>query len=219
VRAGNPILWLKDHVGFNVWSYEKELLLDNALRLRVIRKSRQIGITTTISLEALWKAFVTRNRLILIVSPSGRQSNKPMTIIQSIVDGNEELAGHVVKKNSSELKLDNGSVILALPNNPDRLRNYSANDIYLDEAAHFLNDEPVLGAIRPMLAATHGTFTIISTPFGKRGLFWDQYNVAVGLKGIDEGVKAYEFYPSWISPLIKKSEIEAQLKNGELTDA
>src|SRR5208282_5570459 len=95
---------------------------------------------------------------------------------------------------------------------------YSATDVYLDEAAHFLNDEPVMAAIRPMLIATGGSFTIISTPFGERGLFWDQYNVALGQMGVDPLVKAYEMYPSWISPLIRKADIEEQLETGELTE-
>jgi phage FluMu gp28-like protein len=181
----DPVVWLEAYTGFKAFPHQAQLIQDYMCRLRVVRKARQIGMTTTIAYEAVWKAFTRPGRLILIVSPSGRQSDKPMRIIQGIVDNNRELARHVTKKNNHELSLDNGSSILALPNNPDRLRNYSADDIYLDEAAHFLNDEPVMAAIRPMLVAKAGSFTVISTPFGKRGLFWDQYSVALGQMGVD----------------------------------
>src|SRR5208282_4231330 len=131
----DPVVWLEAHTGFKPFPFQRKLIRDYRCRLRVVRKARQIGITTAIAQEAIWKAYTRPGRLILIVSPSGRQSDKPMRIIRSIVENNHELT------------LDNGSSILALPNNPDRLRNYSATDVYLDEAAHFLNDEPVMAAI------------------------------------------------------------------------
>ncbi len=214
----DPLSWLEAYTRFKPFPYQDQLIRDYRCRLRVVRKARQIGITTAIAQEAIWKAYTRPNRLILIVSPSGRQSDKPMRIIQGIVGNSPELAVHVINKNRHELTLDNGSSILALPNNPDRLRNYSADDIYLDEAAHFLNDEPVMGAIRPMLIAKGGSFTIVSTPFGKRGLFWDQYNVALGQMDTNPLVRAYEMYPSWISPLIKKADIEEQLETGEMSE-
>jgi hypothetical protein len=75
-------------------------------------------------------------------------------------------------------------------------KGFSATDIYLDEAAHFLNDAPVMAAIKPMLIATKGTFTIASTPFGKRGLSWEQYNIAVNEQSSRPDVKAYDIFPS-----------------------
>ena len=189
------------------WTYEAEILRDNALSLRVIRKSRQIGITTTIAHEAVWKAYTTPNRVILIVSPSDRQSKNVMDRLQNIINANETLHREMIRNNTSEVKLSNGSVIMALPNNPDRLRGFTATDIYLDEAAHFLNDAPVMAAIKPMLIASKGTFTVVSTPYGKRGIFWEQYQIAVNQQGVDPTVRAYDLFPSTISPLITQDEL------------
>jgi phage FluMu gp28-like protein len=111
------------------------------------------------------------------------------------------------------MQLKSGSVIAATPNNPDRIRGYTANDIYLDEAAHFLNDEPMMRAIKPMLITTQGTFTIVSTPYGKRGLFWDQYRIATDEQATRNDVKAYDLYPSTISPLITKERMERERLN------
>jgi phage FluMu gp28-like protein len=214
----DPVKWLQEYTGFKPFSYEEQILRDHALRLRVIRKSRQIGITTTISHEALWKAFTTGKRLILIVSPSLRQSKKPMDIIQAASTVSPKVNDHVIRKSRTEIAFDNDSQIISLPNNPDRLRTFSANDIYLDEAAHFLNDEPVMRALQPMLTATKGTFTIISTPFGKRGLFWERYNHAVNAQGIDPEAKAYDLFPSSISPLIGLDGLEREHTSGAYTE-
>lgn len=212
----DPVTWLRINTGFNAWSHEAELLRDWGIRTRAVRKSRQVGITTTIAHEAVWKTFTKPRQRILIVSPSLRQSKMVMEIIQEICGSNRRLLANVARNNSVELQTRNGSSIVATPNNPDRIRGYTADDIYLDEAAHFLNDEPVMRAIKPMLSATQGHFTVISTPFGKRGLFWDQYKMAVDRQAHDSNVKAYEFHPSTISPLITPTYLKEERQN--LTD-
>ncbi len=101
----DPVAWLRANTAFNPWSYETELLRDNQLRVRVVRKSRQIGITTTIAHEAVWKAF-TSKRVILIVSPSQRQSWIVMSKIQAIVNSNPRLAALVSVKNRNQMQLN-----------------------------------------------------------------------------------------------------------------
>jgi phage FluMu gp28-like protein len=209
----DPVTWLRIHTGFDAWKYEAQLLRDWAIQTRVVRKSRQVGITTTIAHEAVWKAFTKPRQRILIVSPSLRQSKMVMGIVQSILSSNQHLSANVMHNNRIELELRNDSTIVATPNNPDRIRGYTADHIYLDEAAHFLNDEPVMRAIKPMQIATQGTFTIVSTPFGKRGLFWDQYKIATDEHAATRDVKSYEFCPSTISPLITQERLERERLN------
>ena len=210
IEITDPVDWLEINVHWKPFPYQADILRDHGLRLRVIRKSRQVGITTTIAYEAIWSAFAIPHRIILIVSPSDRQSKIVMNRIQTVVNSNPRLYERVTTNNTSEIRLNNGSVILSLPNNPDRLRGFSATDIYLDEAAHFLNDEPVMAAIKPMLIATKGKFTVVSTPFGKHGLFWEQYQLATNHQGMDRTVKAYDLYPSTINPLIKQTDLDKE---------
>ena len=143
---------------------------------------RQVGVTTTIAHEAVWRAYTNPSRIILIVSPSLRQSEIVMRKIITTIEANESLSGQVSRKSRAEVMLATGSRIICLPNNPDRFRGFTATDVYLDEAAHFQNDEPVLRVVRPMLSASHGRITIISTPSGKRGLFHKEYVMAVNRK-------------------------------------
>lgn len=76
-----------------------------------------------------------------------------------------------------------------------------------------MNDGPVMAAIKPMLIASKGTFTVVSTPFGKRGLFWEQYKQALDQRGIRSDVKAYDLYPSTISLLITEEDMERERFN------
>jgi phage FluMu gp28-like protein len=216
----DPAAWLIQNTGWTPFTYEAEILRAQRARTRIIKKSRQIGVTTTISKEAVWKALTMNNRLILIVSPSGRQSQQPMSIIHSTVDSAPALYEHLGEfKSRSEITFDNGSRILSLPNSPSKIRTYAANDIYLDEAAHFENDAEILAVVGPMLTATHGTLTMISTPFGRRGMFYEQYKHACEMEPVDpENVKVFDLYPSSISPLIGKEGLERERISGLYTE-
>ena len=109
------VSWLKHHTRFDVadWPYEARFLLDNGVRTRVVRKSRQIGITTTACHEAVWKACTSKDRLILFVSPSDRQSKEPMKRMQRIVGANPKLYAMApgkgdLSKSKSEIEFEIG---------------------------------------------------------------------------------------------------------------
>lgn len=210
--------WLKENTGWQPFTYEAQILRDHMIRTRYVKKSRQIGITTTISKEAGWKAGTSDHRLILIVSPSFRQSQQPMNMIHATVDTTPKLYEQVTAKSRSEIAFKNGSRILSLPNNPDRLRVFSANDIYLDEAAFFENDEAVMRAIAPMVTATKGTLTVISTPAGKQGMFYRQWLHACEVEDTDPTIKTYDLCPSSISPLIGEEGLEREKNSGLYTE-
>jgi hypothetical protein len=67
--------------------------------------------------------------------------------------------------------LENGSRIVALPG-AETVRGYaSAALVVVDEAAR-VPDE-LYFAIRPMLAVSGGRLVVMSTPFGRRGFFYE----------------------------------------------
>jgi phage FluMu gp28-like protein len=206
--AGDPVQWLQEKLSWEAFPYEAELLRCNA-RFRAILKGRQVGATCTLAHEALFKAYTIPERTILIVSPGDRQSKIFMQKIQDAISTNKDLRSLVKRMNTSGLWLKNRSMILSLPDNPNRIRGFSATDIYLDEASHFQNDEDVTAAVRPMLAATSGNFTVVSTPRGKRGLFYEQYQAAVESKDAKK-MRAFNLYPSWINPLVDREKVEEE---------
>lgn len=177
-------------------------------------------MTTDIAHEAIWKSFTAPNRMILFVSPGLRQSRIPMRVIHDVVMSKTDLARQVIKKNESTLELSNGSIFISLPNSPGLIRGFPATDVYLDEAAHFENSSQVMAAIRPSLLATHGSLTVQSTPFGKRGLFFNLYQQAVDLKDTPaaDTYKHYDFFPSTINPNITKDDVDRMIQDGDMTE-
>jgi hypothetical protein len=78
-------------------------------------------------------------------------------------------------ENEMSLELPNGSRIIGLPGNEATIRGFSAVSLLLVDEASRVSDELYV-AIRPMLAVSHGALWLMSTPFGKRGFFWEAWN-------------------------------------------
>jgi len=72
------------------------------------------------------------------------------------------------------LELANGSRIVALPGDPATVRCFSGvRMVIVDEAAQCLDG--IFTATLPMLGTTDGRLVCLSTPFGKRGWFYEQW--------------------------------------------
>src|SRR5262249_37272584 len=74
-----------------------------------------------------------------------------------------------------QLHLDNGSRIIGLPCSPDTIVGYSAaNLIVIDEAARVSDD--LYKALRPRLAVSKGRLVALTTPKGRRGWFYEEWD-------------------------------------------
>ena len=68
----------------------------------------------------------------------------------------------------------NGSRIVALPGTEETVRGFSGvRLLVVDEAARV--DDPLYFSIRPMLAVSGGRMVCLTTPFGKRGFFYEEW--------------------------------------------
>jgi hypothetical protein len=146
--------------------------------------SRQVGKSTVTGLLALFTAISVKNALILLVSPSERQSQELFKKVLSIyVAAGKPVAPKI--ENKLSLELVNGSRIHALPGNPDTIRGFSGVTLLvIDEAAQV--PDQLVHSVRPMLAVSKGRLVVLSTPFGQRGWFyeacrmnhlWDYYEI------------------------------------------
>ncbi len=73
-----------------------------------------------------------------------------------------------------ELQLTNVSRIVCLPCREETIRGYSnVSLLVIDEAARVPDD--LYRAVRPMLAVSDGRLICLSTPYGKRGFFYDAW--------------------------------------------
>jgi hypothetical protein len=147
-------------------------LLEAPPRRGILNCSRQSGKTTTTGLIALHRALYESGALVVVVSPSQRQSAEMLRTIKQLhskIEGVPDLGADSVLK----LELQNGSRILALPGSERTVRGFGGVSlVVIDEAAR-VPDE-LLQAVTPMLATrADGALILLSTPAGKRGFFYD----------------------------------------------
>jgi hypothetical protein len=76
--------------------------------------------------------------------------------------------------NEISLAFPNGSRIIGLPGTEATIRGFSAVALLLVDEAARVSDELYM-AIRPMLAVSDGALWLMSTPFGKRGFFYEAW--------------------------------------------
>ena len=170
----DPALFAETFFNFKPTQYQADLLRDESKRIVVVW-SRQNGKTTTIALRAIWYALTHQKTLTLIIAPSLRQS---MIMSDRITDFLTSLPPKysnifVKKLQRTIIQLNNGSRIIALPNNPQLLRGYTANQVICDEAAFFRDDNLVFfNVLYPMLATTDGILIASSTPWSKDSVFY-----------------------------------------------
>jgi hypothetical protein len=77
-----------------------------------------------------------------------------------------------LRDSSLQLHLDNGSRIIGLPASEGKVRVYSSVALLVIDEASRVGDG-LYRAMRPMLAVSRGRLLALSTPFGKRGWFYE----------------------------------------------
>lgn len=135
--------------------------------------TRQGGKSVTVATKAVHVAVYEPGSLTLLLSPSQRQSSelfkKTTAIYKSL--------GRPVpseSENALSLTLENGSRVVSLPGTEATIRAYSAVRLLLVDEAARVPDETI-AAVRPMLAVSGGQLIMLSTPFGRRGAFFEAW--------------------------------------------
>jgi hypothetical protein len=166
-----------DPVGFSAElgiapdDWQADLLTTNEPAI-LLNCSRQSGKSTATALKALHTALYDPG-LILMLAPAQRQSIELFRKLKVLYGSLDGLPGSV-NESAMALELENGSRIVALPGSEASIRGYSAPKlIIVDEAAR--TDDSLFTAIRPMLATSQGQLIALSTPFGKRGWYYEQW--------------------------------------------
>jgi hypothetical protein len=135
---------------------------------------RQGGKSATAAVCAVHCALYEPGALILVVSPSQRQSQE---LFRSILVLYRALGRPVPSEaeNALSVTLENGSRIIALPADATTIRGYSKVRLLIVDEAAFVSDA-TMAAVRPMLAVSSGRILAMSTPFGRRGWFYEASN-------------------------------------------
>ena len=170
----DPVVFATDLFGFVAKEYQAGFLRDTSKRI-VLRWSRQAGKTTCIALRAIWFALTHPKTLTLIVAPTLRQSMIMSDRIQDFLAGlpKDKRYEFVERLQRTTIRFRNGSRIVALPNSPQLLRGYTADQVITDESGFFKDDSLVFyNVLYPMLSTTDGTLIASSTPWSKESVFY-----------------------------------------------
>jgi len=148
--------------------WQAEVLRSTAPRM-LLNCSRQSGKSTTTGVLAVHTALYEPGALVLLLSPSLRQSQE---LFKKCLD-TYRVAGRPVPADAESalrLELANGSRIVSLPGTEVSVRGFSkVRLLVIDEAARV--EDSLYTSVRPMLAVGAGRLVAMSTPFGKRGFF------------------------------------------------
>jgi len=152
--------------------WQADVLRSTAKRL-LLNCCRQSGKSTTTAIVAMHKALYQPGALVLLLSPSQRQSGE---LFRKVLDvyGAAGRPCPTEAESALRLELENGSRVIALPGREATVRGFSGVDLLIvDEAARVADD--LYGALRPMLAVSGGRLVGLSTPFGKRGWWYEAW--------------------------------------------
>lgn len=160
-------------VGMDCDPWQAQLLRSRSDRI-LVNCSRQSGKSTVAALLAVHVALHEPNSLILVVGPSERQSKELFLKALSFYRG----AGRPVvaeSENKLTLELENGSRVVSLPGKASTIRGFSGvRLLILDEAAQI--EDEAYSALRPMLAVSGGGIIAMSTPWGRRGWWYEAWH-------------------------------------------
>jgi len=178
--ALDPVLFAK-LLGFNPDSWQEKVLGSTSRRL-ILNCSRQSGKSTTAAILALHRAAYYPENLILLVSPSLRQSSELFRKVSDLLN-KLGIKPRLTEDNKLSCTFDNKSRIVSLPSSEGTIRGYSGASLIIEDEASRVDDE-LYRAVRPMLAVSNGRLILMSTPFGKRGHFYKEWSEGEGWEKI-----------------------------------
>jgi hypothetical protein len=184
--------------------WQERLLSSEAPRV-LMNCARQTGKSTTAGVLALHRALHVPGSLVLILAPAERQAKE---LFSKVAEAYRAL-GHPVPADSYRAlgaTLANGSRIEALPGTEKTIRGFSGADLLIVDEASRVTDE-LYYAVRPMLAVSGGRLMLLSTPHGKRGVFFEEWEHGDG--------SAWERYevPASECPRIPASFLEEERRS------
>ena len=189
--ALSPVAMFEDAVGTpDKWQAEilDGLLDDAGPRQSLLLCSRQSGKSEVCALCALWTARYLPGSLTLLLSHSLRGSAE---LFRKVASAHHKLGGEegVLQESALGLELRNGSRVCALPATTGTVRGYSGMDLcLLDECARI--EDSMIHSLLPSAATRpRSRLYALSTPAGKRGWFYNQWDHGEGYSKYEVAAK------------------------------
>jgi hypothetical protein len=168
----SPVFFAQKKLGFTPDPWQETVLQSQSRRL-LLNCCRQSGKSTTAAILALHQSVYHPGSLTLLISPSLRQSSELFRKVSDLVT-HLPVRPALTEDNRLSLRLTNGSRIVSLPSQEATVRGFSGASLIIEDEASRVSDALYL-AIRPMLAVSNGRLILMSTPWGKRGHFFEAW--------------------------------------------
>jgi hypothetical protein len=166
-----------------VLNYEGDILLCTG---------RRVGKTNIMAIKAVERMRKKKTQIVI----ASLSEDQAKLIIMMMLGYLEKNHSNLIRKknqftNQSKITLKNGSTAIARPvgQTGDALRGFNGDVLILDEVSRF--NELILTAATPILLTTGGEIWMCSTPFGKKGYFWEKFNEAYNQQDPDSRFKVF----------------------------
>ena len=171
--ALDPVAFAAEVLGLELDPWQRRVIASTGKR-DLLNCSRQAGKSTTAAVLGLHEALYRPGSLTILVSPSQRQSSelfRKVTELRELLPSQPELS----EDNKLSMTVRGGGRVLSLPGSEATIRGFSGATLIVEDEASRV-DDALYFSIRPMLAVKGGRLILMSTPFGKRGHFWNEWS-------------------------------------------
>ncbi|MDX2152221.1 MAG: terminase family protein [Bryobacteraceae bacterium] len=183
------VRFARERLGFEPDALQEEVLRSGDRVLLCC--SRQWGKTTVTAIKALHMAMYVPRSLVLVASPSERQSRLFLRVVRTLAF---QLGLGLLKgdgDNRSSVQFPGGGRIVGLPGRPDTVVGFSGVSLLIFDEAARVSDE-IFEVLNPVLAVSGGALWCMSTPKGKRGFFYTIWKRGAGDEWVRIAVPATE---------------------------
>jgi len=170
--ALDAVAFARNGLGFEPDTWQADVLRWPGRRL-LMNCSRQSGKSTTAAILALHEALYAAASLVLLVSPSLRQSSELFRKVTDLL-GRLDIRPKLLEDNKLSLVLESGGRVVSLPSSEATIRGFSGVTLLIEDESARVSDD-LYRATRPMLAVSDGRHILMSTPFGRRGHFFQEW--------------------------------------------
>ena len=171
--AFDRVAFARAGVGFEPDPWQEVVLRWSGKRL-LMNCCRQSGKSTTAAILALHEAVYRPGSLVLLISPSLRQSSELFRKVTDLLS-RLEVRPKLTEDNKLNLAFEGGSRVVSLPSSEATIRGFSGASLIVEDEAARVPDE-LYRSCRPMLATSGGRLVLMSTPFGRRGHFHEEWS-------------------------------------------
>ena len=170
--ALDPVLF-GESIGFTPYKWQSDFLRASHQRV-LLNCSRGAGKSSACALLAAHRALFYPDSLILVISPSERQSNELFRTINGFLD-HLEVPPVKIEDLKTSFKLINSSRVVALPGSEGSIRGFQGVDLLLIDEASRCQSE-LIQSVTPMIGTSGGRIVLLSTPWGKRGYYFEAWS-------------------------------------------